>query len=265
MDEAAKTNKIRGEEFTRTYFSGSVIDIGCGPDLVVPHATPFDLAQGNAQFILDYLPSESFDCVHSSHCLEHMSDVEAALAQWWALVKPGGYLVLVVPHEELYEQSAWPSLFNTDHKASFNLGTQRTTCPVSYDIAALIRGLPCSKIIDICIHDRGLDYNLLQRATGLRRFFFVICAYRRRWFRRLMHKGLPFYRVDLIMERLERFFGKPFDQTLGDALAQIQVVAKKGARTDFVTVGVGDEEEALAQEALRGVARGRRPAATSRA
>jgi hypothetical protein len=45
-----------------------------------------------------------------------MHDPEAALRQWWALVRPGGYLVVVVPHEDLYEQGMWPSAFNSDHK-----------------------------------------------------------------------------------------------------------------------------------------------------
>jgi len=43
MNEATKTNRIRGEEFKLRYLSGRVIDIGCGKDLVVPGAIPFDL------------------------------------------------------------------------------------------------------------------------------------------------------------------------------------------------------------------------------
>jgi SAM-dependent methyltransferase len=227
MDEAAKTNKVRTEEFKRTYFSGRVIDIGCGPDLVVPHAVPFDREQGDAQHILDYFSGETFDCVHSSHCLEHMQDVKAALRQWWALVKPGGHLVIVVPHEELYEQGAWPSLFNRDHKATFNLGTRNPASTVSYDIAALVGELPGASLIDAAVHDQGLDYSKLRRATGLRRTFFLLGSSRRRLFDRLMRLGLPFYRVGVVCDRIERRLGKPFDQTLGDALAQIQVVAKK--------------------------------------
>ena len=90
MDESAKTNRLRSAEFHRTYFSGRVIDIGCGPDLVVPHAVPFDVEHGDAQWIRNYFEAESFDCVHSSHCLEHMRDVKSALEQWWELVKRGG-------------------------------------------------------------------------------------------------------------------------------------------------------------------------------
>ena len=115
MDEAKKTNIIRGEEFKLRYLPGRVIDIGCGPDLVAPHAAPDDLAQGDAQWSWLFFEAESFDCVHSSHCLGHMKNVEIALCNWWApLVKPGGYLVIVVPDED----RMWPSLFNSDHKTS---------------------------------------------------------------------------------------------------------------------------------------------------
>lgn len=227
MDEAAKTNKVRTDAFKRVVFTGRVIDIGCGPDPVVPHAVPFDVQQGDAQHILNYLPAETFDCVHSSHCLEHMNDVKAALAQWWALVKPGGYFVIVVPHEELYEQGAWPSLFNADHKATFNLGTRNPARVVSYDIAALVGELPGVRIIDAAVQDQGLDYRLLRRAVGWRRALFVAASRRRRLFRRLMNLGLPLYRADLTLHRIEVHLGKPVDQTLGDALAQIQIVATK--------------------------------------
>jgi SAM-dependent methyltransferase len=231
MDEAAKTNELRSAEFKRTYFSGRVIDIGCGPDLVVPHAVPFDIEDGDAQWILNYFEAETFDCVHSSHCLEHMRDVEAALAQWWALVRPGGYLIIVVPHEELYEQSAWPSLFNTDHKATFNLGKRNGASPISFDLSAIVHDLPGATIIDARIQDHGLDYLLLRRVNRLRRLLFILASRRHRIFRRLMRHGLPLYRADLAIDRFERFLGKPIDQTLGPALAQIQVVAQKTPRT----------------------------------
>jgi hypothetical protein len=67
---------------------------------------------------------------------------------WWALVKPGGYLVIVVPDEDLYEQGMWPSRFNTDHKATFNLGESKSWSPVSYDIEALVQALPRAEIIE---------------------------------------------------------------------------------------------------------------------
>jgi hypothetical protein len=48
-----------------------------------------------------------------------MVAVDRALARWWELVRPGGFLVFTVPDEAMYEQGVWPSTFNTDHKWSF--------------------------------------------------------------------------------------------------------------------------------------------------
>jgi SAM-dependent methyltransferase len=228
MDEARKTNSLRGEEFIRRYFSGSVIDIGCGPDLVVPHAVPFDVEQGDAQWILNYFEPESFDCVHSSHCLEHMRNVESALAQWWGLVKQGGHMVIVVPDEDLYEQGIWPSLFNPDHKATFNLGKQNSWSPVSRDLGALVRALPDAEIIEACVHDKGYDRRLMPKwGPKFGRVLFRLAEPRNRFFHRLMRHGVPIYRVNQAFNRLGRVLGQPVDQTLGPAFAQIQVVARK--------------------------------------
>jgi SAM-dependent methyltransferase len=228
MDEATKTNRIRSAEFKRRFLAGDVIDIGCGPDLVCDGATPFDLSQGDAQRISDYFTPESFDTVHSSHCLEHMRDVRAALTQWWALVRPGGYLVLVVPHEDLYEQGIWPPLFNPDHKATFRVTKDTTWSPVSFDISELLRGLPRAEVVEITVQDLGLDRLLLrQGVTRVGRLLFSLGAHRHEAFRWLARWGLPLDRLDLACDGVERRCGKPVDQTLGAALAQIQAVARK--------------------------------------
>ncbi len=156
-----------------------------------------------------------------------------ALEQWWALVRPGGHLIIVVPHEDLYEQGAWPSLFNPDHKATFNLGKAVAWSPVSFDLGALVRNLRGAEIIEACVQDHGLDYNLVRRVTGLGRLLFRLSPRRQLLFGRLMGRGLPVYRLDLAIDRVERLLGKPVDQTLGPALAQIQVVARKMATSAF--------------------------------
>ncbi|MBV5346213.1 MAG: methyltransferase domain-containing protein, partial [Rhodoferax sp.] len=74
------------------------------------------------------------DFVHSSHCLEHMRDVREALKNWIRIVKPGGFLILTVPDEDLYEQGQWPSRFNTDHKWSFTIHKERSTMPSSINV-----------------------------------------------------------------------------------------------------------------------------------
>jgi len=248
MNEATKTNRIRGEEFKLRYLSGRVIDIGCGKDLVVPGAIPFDLPQGDAQWVLDDFEPESFDCVHSCHCLEHMKDVKIALCNWWGLVKPGGYLVIVVPDEDLYEQGIWPSIFNSDHKATFNLRKLKSWSPVSYDTQALVGALPGAEIIEARLQDEGYDGRLMQR-TGWGQFLFRLGLLRQRAFGRTLRTRLSGYRrrilvrrVNLALNRIEALLGKwePIDQTRGVAVAQIQVVAQKQSsgrcgRSDYHT------------------------------
>jgi SAM-dependent methyltransferase len=229
MDEARKTNSLRGEEFKRRFFAGRVIDVGCGPDLVVPHAVPFDVEQGDAQWILNYFEPNSFDCVHSSHCLEHMRDAKVALTQWWGLVRPGGHLIIVVPDEDLYEQGAWPSLFNPDHKLTFRLGGQQSWSPVSHDIGALVRALPGAESVEARLQDNGYDRRLMRRRVSrLGRALHRTAPDRREFLEGLMRRGLPVYRVNRALDRIEHWLGKPTDQTLGPAVAQIQVIVRKG-------------------------------------
>src|SRR5262249_36474782 len=137
---------VRSHDFYDRFMTGRVLDIGCGDDPCVPHAVHFDKEQGDANEILHYLEPESFDCVHSSHCLEHVYDPVKCLSDWWALVKPGGYLVTVVPDENLYEQGYWPSLFNSDHKSTFRIGKQ-TWSPVSYCLPELVSALPNASVL----------------------------------------------------------------------------------------------------------------------
>ena len=131
-ERSSKTWRIMTEE-ERSWFSGSVLDIGCGPDKIVPHARGFDLRDGDANKI-DECIADRFDMVFSSHCLEHMHHPADAIQRWWRLVAEGGRMIVIVPDEDLYEQGVYPSRFNGDHKATFTLSKRRsgvldrTTC-----------------------------------------------------------------------------------------------------------------------------------------
>ncbi len=202
----------------------SVLDIGCGPDLVVPHATPFDKEDGDANEILAYLKPESFSCVHSSHCLEHMKDPQKSIADWWTLVKPGGYLITVVPDEELYEQGNWPSLFNQDHKSMFRLNGASNNPKVSFNVRDLVGSLPGATIISAERHDihycHWQPVIRLHKVEPVRNFFFRV----RNWF---IRKGLIDSVFDRGFIRVSRLLRVPVDQTMGNAMAQIEVVAQK--------------------------------------
>jgi SAM-dependent methyltransferase len=230
MDETSKTNKVRGAGFAAKYLQGKVLDIGCGKDIVCPGAQPFDQEHGDAQRISAFLPKESYDTVYSSHCLEHMPDPLGALAQWWSLVKPGGFLVTVVPHEDLYEQGVWPSRFNSDHKATFRLGGQTKFSPVSHDIQAIIAALPGANVVSVEVHDQGYDYSLMSNKDTVKNPRPLLPLKVARKLLRGISKPFPSLRIQLThwIENLyfDRY-GLPVDQTSRDALAQIQVIAQK--------------------------------------
>ena len=100
MKEAEKTNKLRGPDFAEKYLMGKVIDIGAGLSLVCKTAERFDLQEGDANYVSQYRSTNSYDCVHSSHCLEHMHDPRSALKEWWSILKPSGFLITVVPVDQ---------------------------------------------------------------------------------------------------------------------------------------------------------------------
>ena len=129
MHEQSKAAKRRfGQgKFHSHYFVGDGIDIGAGQDCLANYRHVFrgiqscrnwDLEDGDAQFLAT-VADNTYDFVTSSHCLEHMVDVNVSLKNWIRVLKPGGYLVITIPDEEMYEHSQWPSRYNGDHKWSF--------------------------------------------------------------------------------------------------------------------------------------------------
>lgn len=131
MHETGKSMIRRScdSRFATRYIKGAAIDIGSGDDSLVLYAYMFplltsvrswDVDDGDAMR-MDGVRSNQYDCVHASHCLEHLVDPETALQNWIRICKSGGHLVIVVPDFEQYEQGLWPSRFNPDHKWAFSI------------------------------------------------------------------------------------------------------------------------------------------------
>lgn len=131
MHETRKsaTRRARDPVFQSRYFCGHGIDIGAGDDSLGVYAHMFpkilsvrawDRQDGNAQHMAG-IPDGSLDFVHSSHCLEHLDDPRDALRNWLRILAPGGFLVISVPDEDLYEGGQWPSLMNAEHLWSFTI------------------------------------------------------------------------------------------------------------------------------------------------
>lgn len=120
--ETSKARARREQEgFFQKYCRGRGLDIGYGGDPVTPNCLGWDIEHGDAQY-LEGLGEQTFDFVYSSHTLEHMANPGVALRNWWKVVNPGGYLILYLPHRDLYEKKrTLPSCWNMDHKYFFTL------------------------------------------------------------------------------------------------------------------------------------------------
>ena len=115
------------------YFGGDCLDLGCGPMKIFPawNITGIDNNKDKKLFgvaanpnrfgdvtQLHWLADNSHDCVFSSHTLEHIEDYEAALAEWWRVVKVGGTLIVYLPHADWYPNRGMPGA-NPDHAHDF--------------------------------------------------------------------------------------------------------------------------------------------------
>jgi SAM-dependent methyltransferase len=155
------------QRFTTRWFVGNGIDIGAGNDPLsgvggffplMRSVRPWDRADGDAMLMPDVDP-ESYDFVHSSHCLEHMVDPVVALANWINICKKGGHLVITVPDEDLYEQGVFPSTFNWDHKWTFTIGKQQSWCVKSINVIDLLAKFTHQiEILKIELLDSGFAY-----------------------------------------------------------------------------------------------------------
>lgn len=126
----SETAKVRDR--VRGLCMGKGLDLGCGSEKITPDAIGVDVrilpSINMAVDLTKPLPFEDgeFDYVFSSHCLEHLAPAPGViLPMWWRVLRPGGYLVLYLPHKDLYRQP------NPEHLHEFEPG----------DITAVIKAL----------------------------------------------------------------------------------------------------------------------------
>jgi SAM-dependent methyltransferase len=116
----AKERRMK-EGFFEKYCKGKGLDIGFGGDLLSVNCRGWDIEHGDAQF-LHGLKDSKFDFVYSSHTLEHLDDPSVALTNWWRVLKNGGFMILYIPHRDLFEKKkTLPSRWNPGHKHFFLL------------------------------------------------------------------------------------------------------------------------------------------------
>jgi len=127
--QGSETNKVKYQVVH--YTRGKGLDIGCGPWKGYAHWIGVDNMHHANEFGWQFRPDivseadnlglfadKSLDFVYSSHTLEHVVKPKECLAEWWRVIKPGGHLILYLPHADLYPNIGQPGS-NPDHKSDF--------------------------------------------------------------------------------------------------------------------------------------------------
>ena len=98
--------------FAKKMCQGHGLDIGCNrPEWAFPGAVMIDPNIDPKTNAYD-LPTEFYDYIFSSHCLEHLPDWVGALDHWGTRLKEGGVIFLYLPH---YDQTYWRPWNNRKH------------------------------------------------------------------------------------------------------------------------------------------------------
>jgi SAM-dependent methyltransferase len=171
MKECSKSIARRRYDinFVTKYFVGAGVDIGGKPDPLSLYTELFpnilsvktwDWEDGDAQKMAS-VQNQQYDFVHSSHCLEHLVDPVDGLANWFRTLKKGGYLVVTVPDEDMYEQGVFPSTFNLDHKWTFTPFKMSSWSDKSISVIELLKTLGIeAEIVKIEQITAGYRYDL---------------------------------------------------------------------------------------------------------
>ena len=96
----------------------SGIDIGCQIDPLNDTFRRWDIIFGDSDAtFLKGISDNKFHTVYASHILEHLEFPVFAIQNWYRVLRPGGHLIINVPHRDLYEcKKELPSFWNQQHR-----------------------------------------------------------------------------------------------------------------------------------------------------
>jgi len=147
------------------------IDIGCQYDCLNQTFRRWDIAFGDGDAeLMEGVPDESFQTVYASHILEHINNPKKAIENWWRILKPGGHLIIMVPHRDLYEKrKTLPSQWNGEHKWFWLPEESESPCTISLK-GLLNKAIPDGEILSLKVLSDGYDHSLPVNAHPVGEF-----------------------------------------------------------------------------------------------
>jgi len=136
-NDLSEVSKVR--EYILPYCIGKGLDIGCGAEKITPDAIGLDYKR---QYGINFFPQTvadvlgpweetlmaviekegKMDYVLSSHLLEDSLDIEPSLRIWTDALRVGGYLILVLPIEEIFKKHCRETgeVYNLAHRQNWS-------------------------------------------------------------------------------------------------------------------------------------------------
>ena len=159
MGETSKSHKRRGREgwfdkYAPSHKSG--LDIGCGEDPLNHTFRRWDkkFKDGDAQE-MEGVSDNIFHTVYASHILEHIRFPSKAVKRWYEIVRPGGHLIICVPHRDMYEKKGvLPSRWNHDHKHFFLPEEEDAPCTMNFK-KVILTAIPDADFAEFHVLDDG--------------------------------------------------------------------------------------------------------------
>lgn len=172
-----ETGKSRNRRLKENWFekfapeNQTGIDIGCNDDPLNETFRRYDVIFGDGDATnMVGVPDNVFHTVYASHVLEHLQFPQKAIRRWYQILKPGGHLIIVVPHRDLYEKKRFPpSNWNPEHKY-FWLPEDEDPPATKNLKKEVLLAIPNANIVQFRVLDDGYDYSLENNEHAIGEF-----------------------------------------------------------------------------------------------
>jgi SAM-dependent methyltransferase len=137
------------------------IDIGAQSDPLNHTFRRFDFVYGDGDATdMIGIPENTFWTVYASHVLEHLKFPQKALRRWYEILKPGGHLIVLVPHRDLYERKRFPpSNWNAEHTYFWLPDAEDPPSTKSLK-KEVLTAIPNPDIVQFRVLDDGYDHSI---------------------------------------------------------------------------------------------------------
>jgi SAM-dependent methyltransferase len=163
METSKAAARRRREGWFRRYAPPHLagIDIGCQRDPLNQTFRRYDRIFGDPDATwMEGVPDAAFTTVYASHVLEHLAQPVDALKSWYRIARPGGHVIILVPHRDLYEKRRWPpSRWNPEHQWFFLPDADDP--PRTLNLRVLLEAaLPAGELVSYTVLRDGYDDTL---------------------------------------------------------------------------------------------------------